>query len=149
MSRQVRVYLLHPDGDTGLVGPETGHVPRSVAAAAEDEEGEVEGLYELDAGAVGLDVEVEAAQAVAAEGVGAALEDDGGGPVRGDARADDVLEEGDVHFVLDAIVQGDIEGVAGARGCRVRRPDRVEGTRAGEEVLAVVLVEGEGEDAVG
>lgn len=91
------------DADAGFVGPEAGDVARGVAAAAEDEEGEVEFLDGGDAGAVSADVEVEAAEAVAAEGVGAALEDDGGGVVGGDAGGDDFVEEACVGVVVDAV----------------------------------------------
>ena len=43
-----------------FVGPEPGYVTSRVAAAAEDEERQVEGLGVSDASTVGLDVEVEA-----------------------------------------------------------------------------------------
>ena len=97
------------------MGPGSGNVAWCVAASAADEEGEVECLDEGDAGAVCADVEVEAAESVAAERVGAALEDDRAGAVGLDAGADDVLEELDVGVVVDAVVEGHVEGVVGTR----------------------------------
>jgi len=91
------------DADAGFVGPKARDVARGVAAAAENEEREVEFLDSGDAGAVGPDVEVEAAEAIAAEGVGAALEDDGGGVVGGDTGGDDFVEEACVGVVVDAV----------------------------------------------
>ena len=129
--------------------PEAGDVARGVAAAAEDEGGEVEFLDGGDAGAVGADVEVEAAEAIAAEGVGAALEDDGRGVVGGDAGGDDFVEEGGVGVVVDAVEQGDVEGVVGARVGGVRGAGVVDVAGAGEEDVFFVFVEGEGHDAVG
>ena len=80
------------DAQGGLVGPEAGDVTGSVAAAADNEEGQVEGFNVFKAGAVGFYVEVEAAKTIAAKGVGAALEDDCCGLVFSDARTDDILE---------------------------------------------------------
>ena len=108
MRRQGRVHV-GADADARFVGPQARDVARRVASAAEDQQREVEGLGVGDAGAVGTDVEVEAAEAVAAEGVGAALEDDGGGVVRLHAGADDVAEEFDVLVVVDAVVEGHVE----------------------------------------
>lgn len=135
--------------DGGFVGPGAGDVARGIAATADDEERQAEGLDEGDAGAVGADVEVEAAEAVAAEGVGAALEDNGAGAVGVYAGADDVAEELDVRFVVDAVVEGDIDGVVRARVERVGWASAIEGPGAGEKVILVVFVEGDGEDAVG
>lgn len=137
------------DTDARFVRPETRDVAGGVAAAAEDEQWEVEGLDEGDAGAVGADVEIEAAQSVAAEGVGAALEHDGRGSVVLDAGTDDVAEEADVVVVFDAVVEGDVERVMGAWVERVERTGRGQRAGAGEEAVFVVFVEGEGHDAVG
>ena len=141
------------DADGGLVAPGAGDVAGGVATAAEDEEGDaaLDGVAfgEGDAGAVAADVEVEATQAVVAEGVGAALEDDGGGVVVVDGGADDVLEEVLVRFVVDAVVQRHVDAVAVARVVRVGGALGFEGPGAGEEVLLVVFVEGDAEDAVG
>ena len=141
--------ILGVDEDGGFVGPGAGDVARGVTATADDEEWEVEGFDEGDAGAVGGDVQVEAAETVAAEGVGTALKDDGAGAVDFDAGADDVAEELDVGFVVDAVVEGDVDGVVGAWVEGMRGPRAVEATGAGEEVILVVFVEGDGEDAVG
>lgn len=137
------------DADAGFVGPEPGHVARGVAAAAEDEEGAVKGFGEGDAGAMGADVEVEAAQTIAAEGIGAALQDDGGGVVGLDARADDVLEELDVGEIVDAVVERDVEGVVGAGVGVDGWTGGVEPAGAGEVGCFVVFMKGEGHDPVG
>ncbi len=137
------------DADACLVGPEAGDIAGRVAAAAEDEEGPIEFLDGSEAGAVGADVEVEAAEAVAAEGVGAALEDDGGGVVGGDAGGDDGVEEAGVAVVVDAVEQGDVEGVVGAWVGGVQGAGVVDAAGAGEEDVFFVFVEGEGHDAVG
>ena len=77
----------------GLVRPRARDVLDRVPAAAEEDERQV-GLAEiLHAVRVALHGEVEAAELVAREGVGAALEDDGGGPVPVEDVLDD-LEEG-------------------------------------------------------
>ena len=91
-----------------LVGPEPCHVARRVPAAAEDEHGPVEGFREGDALPVRADVEVETPQAIAAEGVGAALEHDRSRVVSLDARSDDVFEQPDVALIIDAIGQRDV-----------------------------------------
>jgi len=49
------------DGDGGFVGPGAGDVAGRVAASAEDDHGDVEFLAEGYAGAVALDLQVEAA----------------------------------------------------------------------------------------
>lgn len=141
--------ILGVDEDGGFVSPGAGDVAWGVATATDDEEREVKSFDEGDAGAVGGDVQVEAAETVAAEGVGTALEDDGARSVDFDAGADDVAEELDVGFVVDAVVEGDVDGVVGARVEGMGGPRAVEATGAGEEVVLVVFVEGDGEDAVG
>ena len=65
MCRERRVDVC-ADTDACFVGPGAGDVAGCVAAAADDEEGQVEGFGEGDAGAVGADVKVEAAEPVAA-----------------------------------------------------------------------------------
>ena len=134
---------LGAEGDGGLVGPAAGDVSDGVAAAAEEEEREAVGLEELDAAPVSLEGEIEAAEAVAGEGVGAALEDDGGGLVGLHDFLHDGLEDGLVGVVVDAVADGEVDGVVlAAAGA-----DVLEVAGAGE-VLAV-LVEGDGHDAVG
>ena len=64
-------------GDGRLVRPTPGHVSDGVAAAAEEHQREVVLFHELYALGVAFESEVEAAESVAAERVGAALEDDG------------------------------------------------------------------------
>lgn len=137
------------DTDACLVRPETRHIARCVSAAAEDEQWEVEGFDKGDAGAVGADVEVEAAQPVAAEGVGAALENYGRGSVMLDAGTDDVAEEADIVVVLDAVVERHVERMMRAGVERVERTGRGQRAGAREEAVFVVFVEGEGHDAVG
>lgn len=93
VGRQSRRYLgADADADAGFVRPQTGYVAGRVAAPAQDEQRDFEGFGEFDAGAVGTDIEVKAAQAVAAQGVGAALEDNGGRVIGTDTGANDVFE---------------------------------------------------------
>ena len=137
------------DAQRGLVRPQPGDVARCVAAAAEDEERPVALFHEREAGPVRRDAQVEAAEPVAAEGVGAALEHDGRRVIGLHARPDAVLEELDVLVVFDAVVQGHVQGVVGARVVRVRGPVVVRPAGAGEERGGFVFVEGERHDAVG
>jgi hypothetical protein len=135
------------------VAPCARDVAGRVAAAADEEEGPVVAFYGFDAEAVGFDVEVEAAEAVAAEGVGAGLEDDGLRVVFLDDGACDGGEEVLVLFVVDAVVDGDVEAVAFAAVGGVRGAHFVDVAGAWEEGVAVavdaVFVVREGEDAVG
>jgi hypothetical protein len=62
------------DADGRLVGPAPGHVSYGVAAATEHHQRDAELLDVLDAGPVALDAQVEAAQPVVGQAVGAALE---------------------------------------------------------------------------
>ena len=108
----------------------------------------MEGFGVGDAVAVRADVEVEAAKAVAAEGVGAALEHDHRRVVGAHTRADNVFEQLDVGCVVDAVVQGNVEGVVRA-GVRVGEgPRGVEPAGAGEVGGLVVFVERESHDAI-
>ena len=131
------VVHLGADAQTRLVRPQARDVAGRVAAPAEHEGGQVELLHEGQARAVRLDAKVEAAQPVAAEGVGSALQHDGRGLVGRDGGADDVGEQARVLVVLDAVVQGHVEGVVRARVGGVGRARAVEGPRAGEEGLLV------------
>lgn len=95
------------------------------------------------------DIEVEAAEAVAAEGVGAALDDDCGGVVVLDAGADYVSEEARIAFIVDAVVERDVEGVVRAGiavGCRTCF---VEPAGAGKEDLLIVFVERQRHHTIG
>lgn len=137
------------DADAGFVGPEARDVARGVATTAEDEEGEVEFLDSGDAGAVSTDVKVEAAEAVATEGVGAALEDDSGGVVGGDTGGDDFVEEARVGVVVNAVEEGDVEGVVGTWVGGVQGAGVVDAAGAGEEDFFFVFVEGECHYSIG
>lgn len=137
------------DTDACFVCPEAGYVTRGISAAAEDEQWEVEGLDKGDAGAVGADVEIEAAQPVAAKGIGAALEDYSRRSVMLNAWPDNVAEEADIVVVFDAVVERDVERMMRAGVERVERTGRGQRACAGEEAVFVVFVEGEGHDAVG
>lgn len=64
---------------------------------------------------MGADVEVEASQPVTTEAVGAALEDDGGRVIGAYAWADNVLEELGIGEVVDAVIEGYVEGVVRSR----------------------------------
>ena len=92
-----------------------------------------------------MDVQVEAAEPVAAEGVGAALEHDGGGLVSGDHRLHDGFEKVDVVFVVDSIAEWDVEGVVFSGPAA----NVVPAAGSGEEVVFVVFVEGESHNPVG
>lgn len=98
---------------------------------------------------MGADIEVEASQTVTAEAVGAALEDDGGGVIGAYARADNVLEELGIGEVVDAVIEGHVEGVVRSRirvwfwACGVER------ACAGEVDCFFVLMEGKGHDSIG
>lgn len=135
--------------DARFIRPQPGHIPGRIPTAAEHKQREVESLDKGNAGAVRADVEIEAAQPVAAERVGAALQHDGRRSVMLDARADNVAEEADIVIVFDAVVERDVEGVVGAGVERVEGARRGQRARAGEEAVFVVFVEGEGHDAVG
>ena len=124
-----------------LVCPEPGDVARRVAAAAKDEEWELEGLGVGEAFAVGADVEVKAAEAVAAEGVGTALNHNGRGVVGAHAGADDGFEELDVGEVVDAVVQGNIEGMVSSRVGVAGRARGIQAAGAGEEDGFIVFME--------
>ena len=137
------------DTDAGFVRPQPGHIPGRIPAAAEHQQREVESLDERNAGAVRADVKIKAAQPVAAERVGAALQHDGRGTVMLDTGADDVAEEADIVVVFDAVVERDVEGVVGAGVERVEGPGGGQRAGAGEEAVFVVFVEREGHDAVG
>ena len=140
---------LGANADGGFVGPQAGDVAGGVAPAAEDEERQVQGLGEGDAGAVGFDVEVEAAETVPAEGIGAALDDDCRGAVGVVAGLDDVSKKRGVGFVVDAVVEGYVEGMV-CSGVEVAfGPGFVETAGSGEKFNSIVFVEGEGHDAVG
>jgi len=140
--------VLCVDEDGRFVRPGAGYIARGVPATAADEEREVECFHEGDAGTVRAHVEVKAAQAVAAEGVCAALQNDGARAVGLDGGANDFLEELDVGVVIDPVVEGHVEGVVSAWVERVIWAGGVEGAGAREEVVFVVFVEGDCEDAV-
>ena len=95
------------------------------------------------------DVEVEAAESVVAEGVGATLQDDGSGPVYVDSGADDVLEKVGVGFVVDAIVEGHVDGKISSWVVWVDGTSGFKWAGAREEDLFVVFVEGDAHDAIG
>jgi len=132
-------------GDGCLVAPETADVARGISTTADEKEWEAEGLDEFDAGAVGADVEIEAAEAVGTEGVRTALEDDRRRAVGLYHRLDDGFEEAEVVLVIDAVAERDVEGVVFSG----TPADIVPVSGTGEEVVFVVFVEGQGHHAVG
>ena len=76
--------LVADDGvkeNRGLVGPAACHISDGVSSPTEHEGRDPEGLDKPDALAVAPEAQAEAAEAVAAERVSAALENNGGGPV--------------------------------------------------------------------
>ena len=127
----------------GLVGPGARHIADGVAAAAEQQQRQVVALHELDAASVALEREVEAAEAVARQRVGAALQHDGVGLIELHHLGHDRLKDGVVDVVVDAVAERKVDGVVLAlAGADVAQ---VAGAR---EVLAV-LVERDGHDAIG
>lgn len=138
-----RVGERSADKDGGFICPAARDVVHSVAAAAEDQEGHVEFTDVVDAGAMCFDGEVEGAEAVAAEGVGAALEDDGGGTEGFNGAGNDSAEDGEIRVVINAVEKRDVESEVFTQAIAVI----VELAGPGEEV-AGIFVEGNGHDAV-
>ncbi|GIX63441.1 thioredoxin, putative [Babesia caballi] len=139
LRRHVLVPVQH---DPRLVGPAARDVANGVAAAAQHEQRDVEAAAEGHAARVALVAQVEAAQAVARQAVGAALEHDGARVVDLDALPDDDLEEVGEAVVVHAVVQRHVHAVVLAR----RDADVGHVARAREEVAE--LVEADGHDAV-
>jgi len=77
------------------------------------------------------------------ERVGAALEDDGGGAIVSDAVPEDGFEEAEVGSIVNAVLEGHIEGIVLA----LLSPDLSDIASPREESIAV-LVEGDGHDPV-
>lgn len=98
---------------------------------------------------MGSDVEVKAAEPVAAEGVSAALKDNCCGVVVRHAGPHDVFEELGVGEIIDAVIQGDVEGVVRARVGIGFGPRGIHTAGAGEVDCFFVFMEGEGHDSVG
>lgn len=96
--------------DAGLVRPAPRYRALPISSATEHEQRQAKGFGEPYALAVRCDAEVEGAEAIAAERVGAALQDDGGGAEAGDGGFNDGFEEGDVGLVVDPILERDVEG---------------------------------------
>ncbi len=151
--RVVRDHLgdlrISPDGDGCLVGPGSGHVARRIPAPAEQDHGQAQALAVPHTRAVALHPQVEAPEAIAGQRVGAALQGDGGRPVALVDGANDVLEEGLVLFVRDAVLQRHVDGVVGPRVVLVLGAVVLEPARAGKELVRLVLVERDRHDAVG
>ena len=129
--------------DGRLVRPAPGDVAEGVAAAAEDEGGDVEAAYELDAVGVASDAEVEATEPIAGQRVGTALQHDGAGGEALHDLADDGPEDGAEGVVVHAVGEGDVDGVVLSVGVA-----NVEDVAGAWEVFAE-LVEADGHDAVG
>ncbi len=131
------------DEEGGLVGPAAGDVAQCVAAAAEHQQWQAQFLHVLDAFAVAVEAEVEAAEAVGGERVGAALQHNGRRLVVLHNVCDDGLEDEGVVGVVDAVLQRHVH-------CKVPpafAANLVHITGTGEEVVAV-LVEGHRHHAV-
>mmetsp|Transcript_21755 Transcript_21755/g.64501 ORF Transcript_21755/g.64501 Transcript_21755/m.64501 type:complete len:428 (+) Transcript_21755:163-1446(+) len=136
----VRDLLIQHHGR--LVRPAARHVADRVAAAAQDERGHL--LLQHKAHALGVppDGQVEAAEPVAAERVGAALQHDSAGLVHLHDLPDHGLEDGGVRGVVDAVLERKVDRVVLPRVCS----DVLDVARAGK-VLAK-LVKGDGQHAV-
>ena len=142
VERQVAAHL-DAARQARLERPRARDVANRVAAAADDDHGHVEGAHEGDALGVARHAQVERAELVARERVGAALEDDGARAVP----VHDVLQDGAEHaavaVVVDAVLERVVDGVALAAPLALVAL----GARAGEEVAE--LVERGRHDAVG
>ena len=77
------------------------------------------------------------------------MEDDGCRVVGVEAGSDDVFEKMDVLVIVNAVVEGDVEGVVRARVEGVGGAGGARPTGSGEEFFGVVFVEGKSHDAVG
>ena len=141
--------LVRSNADARLVGPCLGDVAGGVAASTEDQQRDTQSLDEVDARPMGFDIQVETAEPITPKGVGAALDDDGGGAVDVIARPNDILEKLTVLLVVDAIIEGYVQGMMRARAAVVQRARIHERAGAGEEVGGGVFVEGHGHDAIG
>mmetsp|Transcript_21840 Transcript_21840/g.55418 ORF Transcript_21840/g.55418 Transcript_21840/m.55418 type:complete len:490 (-) Transcript_21840:14-1483(-) len=137
------VLDLFAERDGRLVGPAARDVADGVAAAAEQQRGQIELEHEVDALGVSLDREVEAAEPVARQRVGAALQHHGVGLIGVDDALDDRLKDVLVRHVVDAVTQREVDRVV----LSLPRAHVLHVARAGE-VLAE-LVERDGHHAVG
>lgn len=100
--------------DGCFVGPGARDISRGVSTTSNDKEWKIEGFHVGNASAVCADIEVEAAKSIAAEAVSTTLQGYGTGFVRLYAGTDNILEELDVGFVVDAVMQGYIESMVGS-----------------------------------
>mmetsp|Transcript_30120 Transcript_30120/g.94491 ORF Transcript_30120/g.94491 Transcript_30120/m.94491 type:complete len:359 (+) Transcript_30120:185-1261(+) len=137
----VRDLLIQHHGR--LVRPAARHVADRVAAAAQDERGHL--LLQHKAHALGVppDGQVEAAEPVAAERVGAALQHERAGAVEVHHLLHHRLEQPLVRVVVHPVAQRHVDRVV------LARPDAdvLDVAGAGEEEVAV-LVKGDGHHAV-
>ena len=82
VERQIEIKILVDTESTGgLVRPHRCHIPRRVAAPTEEDKWNVGSTEEADAICVAIHREVETAQFIARERVGAALEDNSVGAI--------------------------------------------------------------------
>jgi hypothetical protein len=125
-----------------LVRPAARDVANRLPSAAEHERREAEGADEAHALRVAAEREVEDAEAVARERVCPALEDDGARAVNLHDLPDDRLEDALLAHVVDAVVEGEVDGVVLPRA----RADVAERARPGEKVAE--LVKRDAHDAV-
>jgi hypothetical protein len=128
-----------------FISPTSRHILDCIPPSPQNQEGDIKRANKVDTFAVRDNRQVEPSEAVTSETICAALNDDTCGAVGDEDGLDDGFKEGDVRVVVDAVAEGDIETVVFS----LLGADFVVVSCAGEEVLWVVLVEGEGEDAVG
>mmetsp|Transcript_17029 Transcript_17029/g.34450 ORF Transcript_17029/g.34450 Transcript_17029/m.34450 type:complete len:267 (-) Transcript_17029:424-1224(-) len=97
--------------DRCLERPAPRDVPNRVAAAAQDQRRHLLIQHEAHALGVAVDREVEAAESVPSEGIGAALQDDGTRLVALHDARDDGLEDGLVRGVVHAVLEREVDGI--------------------------------------
>ncbi|RUS32932.1 hypothetical protein BC938DRAFT_473769 [Jimgerdemannia flammicorona] len=131
------------NNDRGLIGPASGDIANGIAAAANDQERQFELLDKAHALAMGLNREVEATEAVAAEGVGAALEDNGRGAECVNGGLHDGLEKVDVGNIINTVTERDVDRVIFAQGGA-----NLIHVACAREKVAIVLVEGHSHNAI-
>ena len=131
--RQQRIDL-DARRDRRLVRPHARHVARRVAAAADDEQRQAERLDEGDAVGVSAHRQIEAAELILGQRVGAALQHDRAWTVPIHDRLNDRPEDEFVRVIVDAVAQRHVDRVV------LPAPDApiLDVARAREEVAELV-----------
>ena len=106
-------------GNASLVCPETGNIPRSVTAAAQQKKGSVQTLYEGNALAVSTNVQVETAKSIASKAVSPTLQNDGARVKILHTWANNVFKQLDVVIIFNSVVEWNVQRVMSTRIERV------------------------------